>query len=83
MYIEFQCADFVKCPLCNKCRNVMDHLYDNCRRCGFSRYKCKHTHKEINLMIKRDNFRLRLSESAKGDIRQLMEEYKQNVKKKQ
>lgn len=53
--------------------NVADTLYEKCRECGFARQKCRHGDKERNLMIKRRNFRLKISDGALAEIENLGE----------
>jgi hypothetical protein len=70
--IRFNCDWYNPCPICSKCRNLADSKYTRCQQCGFSANRCKHTDDQIALMIKRDNFKLNLTDEAKLQLRELV-----------
>jgi predicted amidophosphoribosyltransferase len=71
--MEFYCKWFSPCPICKKCMNVADTFYERCRKCGYSIQKCKHGERERNLMIRRSNFTMKISNEAKEEIKKLGE----------
>jgi hypothetical protein len=81
MDYRFDCRSYDPCPLCERCRNEAAHLYFRCRNCIFSVRKCKHSAKEIALMIKRENFTLKLTPEGKEQLGELINEYKKTKKK--
>lgn len=57
------CNLYSPCPICFKCQNKASHLYVRCQTCEIP--ICTHKYKDREFMIRRDNFRLHLSEESK------------------
>lgn len=71
--IEFECGWFVPCPICNKCMERADILYEKCRKCIYVYDRCNHKEKDRNLMIKRKNFSLKFSQEVLDEIKKMGE----------
>lgn len=54
------CDMYLPCPICFKCRVKASHLYLKCQRCEIP--FCRHSEKDRNFMIRRDNFAIKQSE---------------------
>ncbi len=66
------CPRYNPCPLCDKCMNKASHLYDSCRECKIP--ICSHTYKDREMMIKRENFTIFVSEDIMNNIRKLADQ---------
>lgn len=62
------CSLYDPCPICDKCQTKASHLYVRCQTCQIP--ICVHKYSDRAYMIRRDNFKLNVSDEAK---RQLME----------
>lgn len=80
MNFRFNCTWYDPCPLCDRCRNEASHLYYRCRNCIFSERKCEHTAKDIALMIRRENFGLKLTPEGEQQLGELINERQKNKK---
>lgn len=56
------CKMYEPCPLCDKCRNKASHLYVKCQSCEIP--ICTHTHADKAKMLKRDNFKVKVSKET-------------------
>ncbi len=68
MEVLWSCSNNIPCPLCKKCRNVSDTMYYECATCNYAKNRCRHSGKDIMLMIRRENFRLTLNEDTKKEL---------------
>jgi len=82
MNFRFDCINYRPCPLCDRCLNEAAHLYYKCRSCIFSLNKCKHSDKDIALMIKRENFVLKLTSECKKQLGELINGHKKKKEEK-
>ena len=63
------CPRYNPCPICDKCMNKASHLYVACQTCQIP--ICSHTYADRNKMIKRENFRVPVSEEVFKAIQEL------------
>lgn len=72
------CVRYNPCPICDKCQNKASHLYVKCQICQIP--ICTHKHKDRNFMIKRNNFKLKVSKETIEKLNILAEEARKVVK---
>lgn len=63
------CSMYYPCPICDKCLNKASHLYVRCENCGIP--ICVHTNKDKMTLIKRKNFKIKVSEKTFNILRNL------------
>lgn len=70
--IEVSCSRFRACPICLKCMNV-DLTTVRCGKCHYTKgtNKCNHTHNDRRLIIRRNNFKLDISDDFIEWIKEL------------
>lgn len=66
---RLNCKRYDPCPICNKCKIKASHLFYKCSVCSVP--ICRHTVKEINMMIKPKNFTIKLHGEAAGAFKEL------------
>ena len=64
------CSRYNPCPICDKCLNKASHLYIRCQNCGIP--ICVHKHKDRITMIKRNNFKIKVTDETFEKIRNLV-----------
>lgn len=64
-----ECIRYNPCPICDKCLNKGSHLYVKCERCQIP--ICTHTYNDRKLMIRRDNFEVKLYPEMLKQLRAL------------
>lgn len=64
------CVRYTKCPLDFKCM-AYDRAYIKCDACEAAWHPCNHKNWELNFMIKRENFKLKLDDKTKEKIKKL------------
>lgn len=57
-----KCKRYNPCPICDKCLNKASHLYVRCQNCQIP--ICTHKHKDRITMIKRKNFKIKVSDKT-------------------
>lgn len=60
----FTCHQYQPCPICNKCKNKASNLYVACQNCQIP--ICGHKQSDIERMIKRSNFKMKMTGSDLG-----------------
>lgn len=65
----FSCNLYSPCHICNKCLNKASHLYVKCQNCGIP--ICTHKDKDRRTMIKRNNFKIKVSEETLNELRNM------------
>ena len=66
------CPRYDPCPICDKCRAKASHLYKACETCQIP--ICSHSYADREMMIKRKNFTIIVSEEIMNTIKQIDEE---------
>lgn len=66
------CKMYDPCPICDKCRNKASHLYVRCQNCLIP--MCAHTYANRAKMIRRQNFKLKVSKEIVIKLRELSKE---------
>lgn len=67
MFIEnkdcyLDCPRYNPCPICDKCQNKASHLYVKCQLCQIP--ICTHKYHDRELMIRRNNFVLKVTKET-------------------
>ena len=65
------CPMYEPCPICYKCQMKASHLYLQCQDCPLE--FCGHDDKQRNLLIRKENFAIKLSEEAHQSIERAKE----------
>lgn len=68
----YTCKMYEPCRICDKCLNKASHLYVKCQNCQIP--ICTHKHKDRVTMIKRANFKLKVSENTINNLKWLSKE---------
>lgn len=66
------CSDYSPCRICYKCTNKASHLHVKCSNCNIP--ACIHTGANVNKMIKRKNFALKVSSDTLCKIKKMIKE---------
>jgi len=77
--MRFECEWYDPCPICSKCRAVADNIYYRCLKCVFSVQRCKHSSSDIEKIIKRKNFTLKLTTEGKARLGELIHEQRRET----
>lgn len=64
-----QCSLYDPCRICDKCLNKASHLYVRCQNCTIP--ICTHKHKDRVRMIRRNNFKIKVSDKVLNELRRL------------
>lgn len=67
------CSMYNPCAICYKCQNKASHLYVRCQSCKIP--ICTHKYKDREFMIKRDNFRIEVTDEVKQELKELGKKY--------
>lgn len=62
------CTNYNPCPICGKCMNKASHLYVKCSNCLIP--TCLHNFENKNLMLKRKNFTVNVSDYTWNKIKE-------------
>lgn len=68
------CAMYDPCPICFKCQNKASHLYERCINCAVQ--FCGHNHKQRSMIIRRENFAIKITDSTGREFLKLSEQAK-------
>lgn len=63
------CIRYSPCPICDKCLNKASHLYIKCQTCELP--ICTHKYNDRKLMIRRSNFKLKVSDTTFNELRKM------------
>ena len=67
------CIMYNPCPICHKCQNKASHLYVKCQTCKIP--ICTHKYKDREYMIRRNNFRIEVTDEVKKELKELGKKY--------
>lgn len=71
------CALYNPCPICDKCQNKASHLYVRCQTCTIP--ICVHKYSDRAYLIRRDNFKLNVSDEAKVELERMASKYENKL----
>lgn len=69
------CPMYEPCPICYKCQVKASHLYEQCAACPLE--FCAHTHKQRALLIRRENFAIKVSKKTFDQLKELVNRSKE------
>lgn len=70
------CKLYNPCPICDKCLNKASHLYVRCQNCQIP--ICTHTYENRDKMIKRKNFKIKVSQDIINKLDHIADAIKTN-----
>lgn len=71
------CTNYNPCPICGKCMNKASHLYVKCSNCLIP--TCLHNFENKNLMLKRKNFTVNVSDDTWNKIKEEVKKQGGNI----
>lgn len=69
------CPMYEPCPICYKCQVKASHLYEQCAACPLE--FCAHTYKQRALLIRRENFAIKVSKKTYQQLKELVDRSKE------
>lgn len=75
------CPMYEPCPICYKCQVKASHLYEQCASCPLE--FCAHTYKQRALLIRRENFTIKVSKKTFEKIREFDKRSKESEHEKE
>lgn len=74
------CPMYEPCPICYKCQVKASHLYEQCAACPLE--FDAHTYKQRALLIRRENFAIKVSKKTFDQLKVLQERSKESSNEK-